>query len=321
MRRALIVCCIAMMAGSAAAQDLEAGKKESPEVEPAEPKPEQPDQMQMPERHVEWTFKPRMQMGFNSGFDGAPGDVTVTRVGADLGVEIPVATMSALEFGFEFEYSRYDFTGATGFVGGTGSPFQDVHRQVFRARYGQQQTMQLSWFVAGYAGWSGEDDADLDQSVIAGIYGGVGYYLSRDVRIGAALGVFSRIEDDPLVIPIPALDWKLDEQWRISTAGKPGLTVFYSPTERWTLSLGAWYDERNFRLDESGPVPNGVGRESSVPVEFGIVFRPMPNLEVNGALGARVLNNYEIDSATGATLADIDADPSAYLGFGVTIKF
>ncbi len=274
-----------------------------------------------PARPVTWTFRVPTAVQFNTNFDdGQPGDVTVTRLGAELGVGIPIATMSQLDLGFEYEYSRYDFSNATGF-GGVANPWTDIHRETFRARYGQQQDMQLSWLVGGFVGLSGEEGADAGDSVHAGVYGGVGYNLSRSLKIGGVVGVFTRIEDDPIVLPIPSLDWEIDPQWRLSTAGKPGLTVFFSPNDQWTLSLGAWYESRDFRLDESGPVPGGVGREEGWPVAFGATFRPTPNLSLDLGAGVRVLETYELLDASGNGLGRIDADPTPFVSFTLGVKF
>lgn len=282
---------------------------------------EQPADPRAAHRPLTWSVRVPTELGFNAGLDNSPGDVTVSRLGAEFGVGIPIATMAQLELGFEYEYSRYEFSNATGFVAGSSSPWQDIHNETVRARFYQQHDRQLGWFVGGSIGLSHEEGADLGDALHAGVFGGVMYNLSESVRIGGLLGVRSRIEDDPWFIAVPTIDWQIDPQWRLTNAGKPGLTLFYSPSEQWTLSLGAWYESRDFRLDSNGPVPDGVGRDQSVPIALGATFRPTSNMTLDFGAGVRVLGNLELENSTGGRVADIDVDPAAFLSFAVGVKF
>jgi hypothetical protein len=151
------------------------------------------------QRKVEWFIKFPTELGLASSLDGS-GNVTVSRVGADFEVDIPIATRGELDLGFSYDYTRYDFNDATGFVAGSTSPFQDIHREAFRVYYGQQQTLQLGWSVGGSIGLSGEEGADTADSVVGSVFAGVGYYLSRDLRVGVAVGIFSQLEQSPLIL-------------------------------------------------------------------------------------------------------------------------
>ena len=292
------------------------------EPAPQEPQKEpQPEAATQPSRPVTWTIKFPTELGFSASLDGAPGEVTTSRIGGDFEVGIPTGSRSQLDLGFEYEYTRYEFDDATGFVAGATSPFKDVHRETVRARFGQQETLQLGWMVGGYVGFSAEDGADLSESVVGGLYGGVSYYLSRSLKVGGALGVFARLEDDPLIVPIPVIDWTITEQWRMSNAGKLGLTMYYSPCEQWTLALGAWYDERNFRLDDSGVIPSGVVRDSNVPLQLTATYKPTANFSAEFGGGIRFFGNYEVRDSSRNKVADIDSDPAGYLAIILSVKF
>lgn len=272
-------------------------------------------------RPVEWSVKVGTELGFNSNLDNAPGDVTVSRISAELGVAIPIATMAQLDLGFDYDYSRYDFTGATAFIAGSSSPWQDVYRETITARFTQQHDRRLAWLVGGSLRFSAEEGGDVGNSVSGSAYGGALYHVSESLMLGGVLGVSTRLEKDPWLVLFPIVDWKIDPQWRLSNAGKPGLHIFYSPSQRWTLSLGSWYDFRDFRLDDSGPVPGGVGRDESVPVQFGATFRPTGNMTIDLATGVRLWQSYEVLNSAGNTVSEIDADPAPFLSFSVGVKF
>lgn len=272
-------------------------------------------------RPLEWFVKIPTELGFSTSLDNSPGDVTISRIGAEVGVGIPIATMALLDLGFDYEYSRYQFDNATGFIAGVSSPWEDVHRETLRARFSQRQTRQLAWFVGGSLGWSAEEGAELADSVFGSFYGGATYYVSQSLRLGGLLGVQSRIEDDPLVLVVPIIDYELDPQWRLTNAGRPGLSIYYTPQQQWTLSLGAWYDYRDIRLDDNGPVPSGVVRERSVPILFGVTHRPTSNMTIEVGLGVRVGGEFQLDDSAGNEMVEIESNPAPFLSFAVGVKF
>jgi len=314
-----------MLASGAAVAQQPAPEQTLPQNPPAQPSatpavPTPTEEQLAAQRKVEWFIKFPTELGLASSLDGS-GNVTVSRVGADFEVDIPIATRGELDLGFSYDYTRYDFNDATGFVAGSTSPFQDIHREAFRVYYGQQQTLQLGWSVGGSIGLSGEEGADTADSVVGSVFAGVGYYLSRDLRVGVAVGIFSQLEQSPLILPIPTFKWDISPEWRLATAGKPGLTLFYSPNELWTFSAGAWYDLKNFRLSESGPIPGGVGRDEGVPVQLGVSYKPTANVSMDLTGGVRLMSNYEVLNSSGNKIADVESDPMPYLGITIGLKF
>lgn len=317
--RLAIVASAGVMCGIAAAQ--EPTKPAQPE-EPPKPAVDAPTPDAVPPpRQVEWIVKVPAQLGFSAGLEDKPGAFTVSRAGLDLEVDIPVGAMGELDLGFAYERSRYDFSSTTSLIAGTTSPFQDINKETFRASFGKQQTRQLGWLVGGSVGFAAEDGGELGKAVVGGVYGGVGYYLSEHLKVGAALAVYSQLGKNPLILPVPTFNWEISDQWRLSTAGKPGLTLFYKPVEDWTLSLGAWYESRDFRLDKSGPVPGGIGRDSAVPVLLNAVFKPTKNLSIEAGVGVRLLQNISVDDSSGNGLVDANVNPAAFVSLQATFTF
>ena len=78
---------------------------------------------------------------------------------------------------------------------------------------------------------------------------------------------------------------------------------------------------RSFRLDEDGPIPDGMGTDRRVPVAFFADYKPKPGITLSAQVGAMVFGNIEVLDDAGNDLADDDVDPSVYLGLGARISF
>jgi Outer membrane protein beta-barrel domain len=267
---------------------------------------------------VTFSIDVRGELNFNADLKDGPGNVTTTRVGATFGAEIPAGDRAKLDLGFDYEFSRYDFSDATGLVPGVPDPWQSIQREELRVRFNQQQTLQFGWFVGGAAGASGEDGAKFSDSLFGALYGGARYSFSKDFTIGLGVAVWTAIEDNPVVVPIPVLYWRMSEQWKLSTDGKLGLTLSYSPTDKLTFSLSGEYQYRDFRLDQHGPIPDGAGRETRVPIILGVKYEATPRISLEAGFGYAVLDKLQVLDSGGNKLGDDDlkAQPLLNVRFG-----
>jgi hypothetical protein len=306
------VAAVLCSAGLAAAQTPPASQARNVTPDESEASPETP---------IRFTLGARTTFGFNADFDDAPGDLSVSRVLGELGASIPAGERAQVQVQLDYEFSHYDFNDATGFVAGTETPFEDVHRSFLNVRYVRQQTRQFVWYAGGLIGFGAEDGADLSESVEGGIFGGVRFYLSERFSIGAGLIAVTQLEDDPLIIPTALFEWHFAPGWSIGSGGRPGLTLGYEYSDQLQFALSAFYESRDFRLDEDGPIPDGVARERQVPVAFTVEYRPNPQFSVGAALGVNFARNYEIMDSHGDEIADIDADPAPFLRFLFTYAF
>jgi hypothetical protein len=310
------------ISAAALAQDAggvppQAGAPTTPPGQPAAALPKA-----APARPVVFSIEARGELNFNSSFSDSSGDVTVTRAGASIGSSIPAGERGEVNVGFDYEFSNYEFSKDVMLAPGvTGSPWRDVNREEVTLRYSRQQSLQLAWFLGGSVGASGEDGAKFSDSLFASAFGGVRYALSKTLVVGVGLAVRTQIEDNPLVVPLPMLNWQISEQWKLSSAGKPGLTLSYSPTETLTFSVGGAYESRDFRLDEHGPVPGGVGRETRVPIVLGVAYTPTKQISVEAGIGYSFAQNYQVLNHGGNKLGDEDLDAAGMLRVGIAYRF
>ena len=95
--------------------------------------------------------------------------------------------------------------------------------------------------------------------------------FSKDLTLGVGAGVFRQI-DQTKVFPYLLVNWNITDKLRLSNplpagpAGGAGLELSYAFNDRWTLGGGGAYRSYRFRLNENGPVANGIGQNSFVPV-------------------------------------------------------
>jgi hypothetical protein len=72
------------------------------------------------------------------------------------------------------------------------------------------------------------------------------------------------------VFPYITVNWQMTERLRLinpsrtSPAGPAGLELVYAIDKYWETGLGAAYRSYRFRLEEDGPIPNGIGEYKTV---------------------------------------------------------
>ncbi len=304
-RRMVVAGCMVLLAGSAGAQQPAPAE---PAVPPPAPRP------------VTASLYVQGEMGFESDLSGA-GRVATSRGRTGIDVGIPTGQYSQLNLGFDYEHSSYDFHGATGFVAGATSPFDDVDRETLSARFAQHLSQEFSYVVGARVFMSAEEGAKASDSLEGLVYVAPRYAFSDTFAIGLGVVVSTQLEDNALVLPVFVLDWDITKEWNLSNDGKLGLFVTYTPNEHWAFSLGGDYQYRDFRLDQGGPDPNGVGRDARVPVMLSATWTPDKRVSVQAGIGMTFLQQYELLDSSGNSIAKINADPAPVAMVRLGFKF
>ncbi|MDX2131548.1 MAG: DUF6268 family outer membrane beta-barrel protein [Planctomycetota bacterium] len=299
--------------GGAPARASDARASDDPAPQDASPRPD-----------IQATLKLDVEHDFSADFDEAPGSVDVTRLRADMEVAIPLEGGRAFTISLTNEYSAYSFDDATGFVSGVSEPWDDVlDHQIalgYRTRLGERWGL----FVGGSAQASYEIGATFGDSLTYAVRGGLSYAVNERTRVGLGVAVVSRLEDSAFVIPFPIIEWQFADRWTLRTTGASRgalLSLAFQATDNLELSLGAGIRGREFRLEDDGPVPDGVGSELGVPVLVAARWNITPQITLVAEAGAFVYRNYTLDDANGNELADIDTDIAPAARVGVSFNF
>lgn len=264
------------------------------------------------------------QHSFASGFSDAEGEVSVTRAGVDASFTMATSQRGRLTLGLSAERSAYNFHDATGFVGGSSEPWDDVMTGGLSLRFSRQHDQQWSYFAGVDVASSAQDNAGISDSITYGGVVGVLFAQSERVRYGLALGVHTRLEDDATFLPLPLVAWQIDDQWSLASAPRRGggqVGLNYAWCETLTLGVAVGFESRDFRLSDGAPVGGGVGRDSRIPVCFTASYKPHPQVSVSAEVGANFSQQFTLDDADGGRVSQLDADIGFFAGVGVTLTF
>jgi hypothetical protein len=189
----------------------------------------------------------------------------------------------------------------------------------------------VSLFGGPVLGFAGETDADWGDSFIGGGVVGGTYAISKELRLGGGVGIISQIEDDVKVIFVPVVEWKISDQWRVSTAGGSasgnlgvaltGIELIWSLSEKWQLSLGGAYKYSRFRLNDEGPAPDGVGEGESWPLWLRLVWNVTDRIQLEGVTGLMLGAEISLDDSAGNGLVNSDYDGGYFFGVLGSVRF
>ena len=219
-----------------------------------------------------------------------------------------------------YRFSHYDWS--------SGDPWEDIH--TLRTTPLMQYALDDHWTIFGgpSLGFSAESGADIGDAFTFGGFAGVRYKVNPNLTVGGALGVFSQIEDDAVVLPLPIVQWQINDQWslnagftEVAAAGGIGAEISYKINDKWAAGAGVQFQKKRFRLSDDGPVPDGVGEDRNVPIYAKIAWQACPHgtLELIG--GVAVGGNVRIEDEDGHKLGDEDYDPSGLIGLRGVFTF
>jgi hypothetical protein len=219
--------------------------------------------------------------------------------------------------------SSYDFDDLT--VIGSGDPWEDIEdtRLSLIGRFGFGDKGSI--IIIPSARYNGEDDSKTSDGRTWGLFAAAAWRLNEDLTIGPGIGVFSRLEDGTKVFPILVIDWNISERWNLSTgrglasSQGPGLTLSYEVSEAWSLGFAARYENVEFRLDQEGTTPGGVGRDQSMPLVAMANWNPNPAIGLSVFAGMEFGGQLKLKNALDEVVAETDYDPAPV--FGATFEW
>lgn len=219
--------------------------------------------------------------------------------------------------------SNYSFNDLTGLGG--GEPWNKIEdsRISVTWRFGLGDTGSV--FLIPSARMDGEKGSSSSDSTTYGLFAAAAWRLSDTLTIGPGFGVFSRLEESTQFFPILAIDWDITDRWNLSTgrglaaSRGPGLTLGYELNEDWTLGVAGRYEDIEFRLDDKGVAPGGIGRDQSLPLVFSAVLEPSPKLTLSVFAGVEFGGKLKLKDAAGDVIEESSYDPAAV--FGATFEY
>jgi hypothetical protein len=269
------------------------------------------------------TLNADSRLTFRSDIRGSDADVLVSHTGLGVDIDGPIGEKFRFGAGISGEYAYYDFKNPRSFMPAGSEGFEDLYSVAgsLRGTYFLNESWSLT--AIGFVRASGEDDADVGDSITGGGFFVVGYAFSKDLRVGFGLGGTSRLEDDALVIPYISLLWNINDRVRLATEG---LSVLLSAdldeAKQWELGLRGAFELRDYRLDDSRPgFRDGVVADERFPIGLELVWKPVDGLRLTLEGGAVVYQRFEFIEDGGDELDDFETDPAPYVGLRVEYRF
>ncbi len=175
--------------------------------------------------------------------------------------------------------------------------------------------------------FNGEAGADAGDSSTYGLYAAVAWRISNTLTIGPGIGVFSRLDNGSRIFPVLAIDWDISERWNLGTGSGlaasqgPGLTLGFKASEHWTITLSGRYEDLEFRLDDEGAAPGGIGRDQSFPIIVSGVLEPSPRTSFSLFTGLEFNGELKLKDSLGEVVAKSDYDPAVIIGATFALRF
>ena len=185
-----------------------------------------------------------------------------------------------------------------------------------------------SLFFSPQVRWDYERGASASDGRTYGAFTGIAWRVSDRLTIGPAFGAYSQLEDSGAdVFPALLVDWDISDRWNLSTGAGvgatsgPGLRLSYQHTDVFSLSLSARAENIEFRLDDTGLAPGGVGEDESVPVVVSLDYAPNPGVALSLFAGAELDGELTAHDTTGAEISSQSYETAPIAGLALQLRF
>ncbi|MEM9912347.1 MAG: hypothetical protein AAF922_16345 [Pseudomonadota bacterium] len=257
---------------------------------------------------------------FDTDLDSG-GDFSVSRAYIEPGLTYVLGPVGSVGVAIGYGYSDYSFSSAS------FRPWSDVNDLSFSIPIRWAVSPDFQIFAAPSLRFDWESGADMEDGFTAGAIVGAGWRISDTLFIGPGVGVFSGLEEDVNAFPVLVLDWQIADNLALKTGSGlgasrgPGLSLEWQASQDWTFGLGSRYEEVRFRLDDTGPVPDGVGEDRAVPIFLTASWAASERANLTAVAGVETAGRLSVEDSTGLTVSRTDYDPGFFLGFAFNIRF
>ncbi len=213
-----------------------------------------------------------------------------------------------LRLGAFYEFSEYSFDRLLG--------HQDFNTLAFDTVWKGKVNDNWGYFLYGAVGLSASTHATLSDGLTGIGGGGASYTWSKDLSLGLGAAVATQLEDDPLVLPIIALNWQINERWNLRTLNGATISYDVSGDKKFLVDLGARYQRRQYRIGNDTSLT-----DSMVSVEAGALYRFSENFALRGFAGVGAGRSFEIRRNGDRVGDEQDVDAAPFVGVRALFTF
>ena len=185
----------------------------------------------------------------------------------------------------DHEVSRYEFDGPA------VNPLwiaQPGEMRVTRVVGGVRRPLSpdLSLFLSADANWALARGADYADALTYGGVASARYQAATNFAFTLGLFAHTRLDANVRVLPIPGIEWQINDDWKLATA--QGITLTRKINRQWQADLAVQAENREYRMPDEQPFAGGVFRDRSVPVMTNLRWSPNPAMFVQVSAGVNV---------------------------------
>jgi hypothetical protein len=184
--------------------------------------------------------------------------------------------------------------------------------------------------VPGAGGWSrffrggimasGESGAKTEDSLLYNGMGGAEYTISKNLSLQMGLLGTTRLEENPLVLPLVGFRWRPAPGWMVATEG-PGLTISGPVRRDLKFTLNAGWMTRAWRLDADAPAPAGVLETEAIRLETGLRWKPGHAWQFEARVGWEPSRTYRLLDDDGHDSGIVTSESAPLADLSATYRF
>ncbi len=182
----------------------------------------------------------------------------------------------------DHEVSRYEFAGPAVDPTWLALP-GEMRTERLTATLRRPLGRDWSLFLAADTTWALGRGASPADAFTWGGLGSARWQAATNFAFTFGVYAHTRLEARVRVLPIPGLEWQINEDWKLATA--QGVTLTHKFNRRWQADLSVLVENREYRLADEEPFDGGIFRDRSVPVMVSLRWAPNPGLFVQLAAG------------------------------------
>jgi hypothetical protein len=278
------------------------------------------------EMNFDWQVFIGAEAMIETGMDAFDGRFDYIRGGGGLSTAGRLSDNVTMSFAAEYFYDDYQFEFPLA-LGSVESPWGGVHTLGLSAEF-EFEFEDLTIFAGPVLQLSGEAEAEPGDALAGGGFAGAAFNLTENARIGGGVALMSEIEGDVDIFPIIYLEWDLANNvvlrsTPVSHAGTrwSSVEIAVQLVEAWELTAGAAYEQRRFRLDDEGPIVDGVGEFSFIPIWASMTYSPTENVSFSLYGTITAWGDLESYDMGGGQIGETDLSTSAIIGGHFSYRF
>jgi hypothetical protein len=224
----------------------------------------------------------------------------------------------------QYDYQQWSFGNPAKF-GGT-APWRDINMPQIGATFIYAPTEDWTIIVSPSVEWAYANGASASDALSYGAVVIATKDFSPTLTLGLGAAVFRQIYETR-AFPFIAVEWQIDDHWKLSNpfpagpTGGAGLELTYAFGNGWEAGFGGTYRSFAFRLDQSGPVPDGIGKQTYIPVFFRLSRTMGKQAQIDLYAAALANGSLNVKNQAGNDLADDDYRTAPALGLTFRYRF